>query len=148
MLPVYILLGILIVLTLYYVYLKFIVGFETQVVSTAGTPGYYGVTESFTGASPETVDISYTNNRIGPYDGVRFSQPGLTGTVTADHLRGQSNQLANPILVPQGTPSPLDAAPSDLNKDGMFLFAFNESKPECCPSTYSSDTGCVCTTDN
>jgi hypothetical protein len=27
----------------------------------------------------------------------------------------------------------------------MLIFAENEVKPECCPSYYSSSTGCVCT---
>lgn len=27
----------------------------------------------------------------------------------------------------------------------LFIFADNEVKPECCPSYYSSSTGCVCT---
>ena len=30
----------------------------------------------------------------------------------------------------------------------MFMFAFNQCKPECCPSTYSCSGGCVCTTKN
>ena len=28
----------------------------------------------------------------------------------------------------------------------MFIFAYNKCSPECCPSTYSCDKGCVCTT--
>jgi hypothetical protein len=30
----------------------------------------------------------------------------------------------------------------------MFIFAQNQVRPECCPSTYSSDMGCVCTTES
>ena len=30
----------------------------------------------------------------------------------------------------------------------MFMFANNVSSPNCCPSTFSTSTGCVCTTDN
>ena len=26
----------------------------------------------------------------------------------------------------------------------MFMFADNKFKPECCPSTYTSSTGCAC----
>ncbi len=41
--------------------------------------------------------------------------------------------------------------PSVDGKDGsqqrMFMFAQNQVRPECCPSTYSSDRGCVCTTE-
>lgn len=29
----------------------------------------------------------------------------------------------------------------------MFMFAYNRSSPECCPSTYSSSRGCVCMSD-
>ena len=29
----------------------------------------------------------------------------------------------------------------------MFMFAYNQCRPECCPSTYSCDKGCVCTTE-
>jgi hypothetical protein len=29
----------------------------------------------------------------------------------------------------------------------MFTFAFNKCSPECCPSTFSCDGGCVCTTE-
>ena len=37
------------------------------------------------------------------------------------------------------------------NKSGpkkMFMFAYNQCKPECCPSTYSCNGGCICTTKN
>ena len=28
----------------------------------------------------------------------------------------------------------------------MFMFTHNQAHPDCCPSTYSTSTGCVCTT--
>lgn len=37
--------------------------------------------------------------------------------------------------------------PVDGTEDGtkhMFMFAYNKSSPECCPSTFSSSRGCVC----
>ena len=30
--------------------------------------------------------------------------------------------------------------------ENMFMFAHNECKPECCPSTFSCSGGCVCAT--
>jgi hypothetical protein len=39
----------------------------------------------------------------------------------------------------KGTPVPLP-------EGEMYMFADNEFKPECCPSTYSSSTGCACIT--
>ena len=26
----------------------------------------------------------------------------------------------------------------------LFMFANNQASPECCPSTYSTSTGCIC----
>jgi hypothetical protein len=40
---------------------------------------------------------------------------------------------------------PIDGDPNSPNK--MFMFANNQSSPMCCPSTFSTSTGCVCTTD-
>ena len=34
------------------------------------------------------------------------------------------------------------------DKNSMFMFAYNKASPECCPSSYSTSTGCVCSTDN
>ena len=33
-------------------------------------------------------------------------------------------------------------------KKALFMLTYNQSSPDCCPSTYSSSTGCVCTTQN
>ena len=39
----------------------------------------------------------------------------------------------------------IDGTPDQPNK--MFMFANNQSSPNCCPSTFSTSNGCVCTTD-
>ena len=41
-----------------------------------------------------------------------------------------------PLLGPEFQPGP----------DSLFMFKNNDVKPECCGASYSSDTGCVCTT--
>jgi len=41
---------------------------------------------------------------------------------------------------------PVDGKKGSAKK--MFMFANNRSSPNCCPSTYSTSTGCVCTTEN
>jgi hypothetical protein len=41
-----------------------------------------------------------------------------------------------PLLGPEFQPGP----------DSLFIFKNNQSKPECCSASYSSDVGCVCTT--
>jgi hypothetical protein len=37
---------------------------------------------------------------------------------------------------------------TDDGKKNMFMFAHNKCSPECCPSTYTGDRGCICTTEN
>ena len=39
----------------------------------------------------------------------------------------------------KGTPVPLE--------NTLFYFQDNEFKPECCPATYSTSTGCACTSE-
>ena len=67
------------------------------------------------------------------------------------------------LYTPQGTPLPLiqDKKLKEIpyNSNGptvdgtnktsknMFMFAYNQCRPECCPSTFSCDRGCVCTTE-
>jgi hypothetical protein len=41
---------------------------------------------------------------------------------------------------------PIDGQKGSAKK--MFMFANNRSSPNCCPSTYSTSTGCICTTEN
>ena len=52
------------------------------------------------------------------------------------------------FVVFQGTPLPLknEMIFSELPSDSMFIFANNYASPECCPATFSTDRGCVCTT--
>lgn len=42
---------------------------------------------------------------------------------------------------------PLSGAEFQPGPDSLFIFKNNQVKPECCASSYSSSTGCVCTTD-
>lgn len=58
-------------------------------------------------------------------------------------------KISNKQIVYQGTPLPLknETVYSTIPSDSMFVFANSISSPACCPSTYSTDRGCVCTTD-
>lgn len=45
-----------------------------------------------------------------------------------------------------GTPNePLNGPAFKVGTNDLFMFKNNVSKPECCPSSFSSDAGCVCT---
>ena len=41
---------------------------------------------------------------------------------------------------------PVDGVKGSEKK--MFMLANNRSSPNCCPSTFSTSTGCICTTKN
>ena len=41
---------------------------------------------------------------------------------------------------------PIDG--QDGSDKKMFMFANNRTSPNCCPGTFSTSTGCVCTTEN
>jgi len=95
---------------------------------------------------------SVGEDKMGPYDGV------VLGSQKSQH------QLQNPedIYTLFGTPTSLEDKTTVYDPDSynypsvdgtdtapksLFSFAFNKSSPACCPSTYTTDRGCVCTTE-
>ena len=61
-------------------------------------------------------------------------------------IQGHDSPLKPVISDPSSLSGPsLDGTPDQPNK--MFMFANNQSSPSCCPSTFTTSTGCVCTTD-
>ena len=66
---------------------------------------------------------------IGPFDDVRVAPLG-----GGSSWRGTAPN--EPLLGPEFQPG----------ADSLFMFKNNQTKPECCSSSYSSDMGCVCTT--
>lgn len=98
--------------------------------------------------------IYYT---MGILDGIRLKTGGPVnwrhppcGASFASSTQNQAiqgNQL--PLVTPSNNNDFADAPPVDGNQGSpksMFMLAYNQSEPACCPSTYSSDRGCVCTT--
>ena len=82
---------------------------------------------------------------IGSYDGLKLHP---TGGSSWRHYPSNAPLIKGKVFVPQGTPVPLknEEYGVDIPKDSMFMFARNIASPLCCPSTYSTSTGCVCTT--
>lgn len=65
---------------------------------------------------------------MGPFDGVALTCPD-----------GVSSWKCN-------TPNePLNGPAFEPGPDSLFMFKNNQCKPECCPSSYACDGGCVCT---
>lgn len=108
------------------------------------------IEEQFIDLQP--AQISY---KMGEYDANQ-----LENSDNEDTWRNHPDKPLNEELVftPQGTPVSPSPTVSDMNQDGpfvdgvptsqksMFMFSQNKSSLDCCPSTYSTDTGCVCTT--
>jgi len=66
--------------------------------------------------------------KMGPFDGVKLTCPD-----------GVSSWKCN-------TPNePLNGPAFEPGPDSLFMFKNNQCKPECCPSSYACDGGCVCT---
>ena len=69
---------------------------------------------------------------IGLHTDIRFDTPmGTEERYVADPDHNQS--------MPSVTGNPNDPK-------SLFMFTHNQTHPDCCPSTYSTDKGCVCTT--
>jgi hypothetical protein len=67
-------------------------------------------------------------SKMGPFDGVGLTCPD-----------GGSSWKCN-------TPNePLNGPAFEPGPDSLFMFKNNQCKPECCPSSYACDGGCVCT---
>jgi hypothetical protein len=127
---------------------------------------YIGTVEGFHPHS--AAEWTEKKNRIGPYDGLRLD----TGcrSDTEKNMNWKRMPCDAPILNPaeietiQGTQAGLhspknapiadsvDAPPVQGGRSGkeeptsLFMLAYNQCKPECCPSIYSCDRGCVCLT--
>ena len=95
---------------------------------------------------PAALSYHMGSGVYGSYDNL-YLKPGGAST-----WRRQPNNvplMKNPVYVFQGTPLPLasEMKPTPIPKDSMFVFSRNVASPLCCPSTYSTDRGCVCTTE-
>ena len=86
------------------------------------------------------------NGVYGSYDNLKLKTPCND---CWKHPPCNPQGKVNPLFVPQGTPLPLknEEMYQNLPHDSMFLFSNNYSSPACCPSTFSTDSGCVCSTE-
>jgi hypothetical protein len=70
-----------------------------------------------------------TYEAMGPFDAVKLTCPDGVSS-------WKCNTPNEPLNGPAFAPGP----------DSLFMFKNNQCKPECCPSSYACDGGCVCTT--
>ena len=87
------------------------------------------------------------------------SAEGFTNYVLGGAPAGQGYQAIgaydNVVKVPENGQSnwrgpapnePLLGPEVEVGPDNLFIFKNNQCKPECCPSSFSCGSGCVCTT--
>ena len=119
-------------------------------------------------ATPKTVKEGFENSpgptqqkpdMMGPYDGLCLQTGNKENWMkTPDETALIPNDALFTYLSSQGPTKPvftdnsvLDGPPIDGQPDSpkkMFMLANNRSSPNCCPSTFSTSTGCICTTNN
>lgn len=90
-------------------------------------PSQEGFASYILGSAPSSPKAGY--EKIGTYDGM-VNVPKNGESQWRDTLPNE----------------PLEGPAPDVANGDMFLFANNQQKPECCPSSFSSDLGCICTT--
>lgn len=114
--------------------------------------------EGFENAPGSTV-VRQLPETMGAYDGLCLQtgnrqywmkSPDETGLIPNDSLFSylSSQGPEKPVFSDNSAllGPPIDGQQGSPKK--MFMFANNRSSPNCCPSTYSTSTGCVCTTKN
>jgi hypothetical protein len=96
---------------------------------------------------------------MGPYDGICLKtgnseywmkSPSETALVPNDGLYTYLSSQG-PIKMKLSDQAALKGPPVDGVKgspEKMFMWANNITSPQCCPSTFSTSTGCLCTTKN
>ena len=98
------------------------------------------------GSNGSNVKSYVGNGVLGSYDNLTLKTPCKNGWQKAPCDTGLKSIYQ---WVPQGTPLPLknEMIYSQLPEDSMFMFARSKASLQCCPSTYSTDKGCICPSD-
>ena len=133
--------------------------------------GYKCTTEGFTSGDPTATDsptvssgkdigpVRHLPSSMGPYDGVCLQTGNKHNWKgSPDNIQLVPNDALYAYIGSQGPLKPvfsdnsaLTGPPIEGDADSdpkkMFILANNRTSPNCCPSTYSTSTGCVCTTE-
>ena len=90
--------------------------------------------------NPAPLNYSISDGINGSYDNIVLKPKGES--------KFRHTPSNTKMFVPQGHQLPLkyEENLTNLNNNSMFIFSNNKASLECCPSTYTTSTGCVCTT--
>ncbi len=165
------------IVVIVYVYLVMYVLKDTNQKILASVVALYFLMNDVSGFTGDIDDSNVSNNTVtadgakpgpkvnaptlntGPYDGLCLKtgntdtwmkSPDETALVPNDRLytylssQGPIKMRLSDQAALRGPP--VDGVPGSAEK--MFMWANNVTSPLCCPSTYSTSTGCVCSTKN
>ena len=136
---------------------------DTSADTTVATTGSGAVTDKVsdkvTDKSADVGPVRHLPSVMGPYDGLCLQTGNEESWMkTPDNVQLVPNDALYAYLGSQGplkpvfsdntalTGPPIEGdASSDPKK--MFILANNRTSPNCCPGTFSTSTGCVCTTE-
>ena len=142
-----IILGLLIALILFTIYYTYYIVPRKNtnlygLDSVSGRRGKVGLEEFTNGASIDYKMGEYSNIILDKDDKIKYNE--------LYYMKSGTREL---IEIPQPCDSfsclnkvapSVDGCKSSVKSGAMFRF--NRSAPECCPSTYSTSSGCVCLT--
>jgi hypothetical protein len=119
----------------------------------------FGV-EGFSDFLSNTSRPAVLDYKMGPYSNLEL-KPGTGKHSWRRDPNDKPLYTGDELKVIQGTPLPdkdfssqLENRPEYPSVDGtcnapksMFVFSNNQVSPDCCPSTYTTSAGCICTTE-
>ena len=100
----------------------------TSATTTTTTEGFVGANTNYGESS------SYSLTNYKPVNTSSWNSPNMTvvkGQPLSSAVKSILNRPSQPVPLPNGE---------------MLMFANTEFKPECCPNSYSTSTGCACMT--
>ena len=115
----------------------------------------YGV--DFIGGSRGNIGVERFMNpaaldyKMGEYSNIQLKEEDKINYDKLHNMHNEPNELINvpeacdSFECQQGIVPSVDGCAGAPKSAAMFKF--NRSSPECCPSTYSTSSGCVCLTD-
>ncbi len=105
-----------------------------------------GFTNSSTYNYASPLNFNIGNGVLGSYDNLSLRTTCSNGW---SHTPCDPPKKSNIQYVPQGTPLPLknEEIYSQIPDNSMFIFSRSYASPDCCPSTFSTDRGCICNSD-
>ena len=108
--------------------------------------------------NPDNLKQLININKVSNYDGLYLQPEG--GSIWRHPPSNLPLLNPNKVYTPQGSRVNLNKSENKTigyhqvgppvddkanSPKSLFTFAYNQCRPECCPSTYSCDRGCICT---